>query len=71
MKHELGIIIVGIVILVLLGCFCRGFFVNTNVHLALRVVVGVIGGGVLALVIIGIKRLVAGLKKGKSEGVEK
>ena len=62
---SLGIIIVGTAILVLLGWGCRGFFVNPDVHLALRIVVGAIGVGVLFLVIRTIKYRLAGTKADK------
>ena len=68
--HSLGIIILGTVILVLLGVGCRGFFLNSDVPLALRVGVGVIGGGVLFLVIRAIKFRLARAKAGKVKEVE-
>jgi hypothetical protein len=48
---RIGVIVVGIVVLCVMGFGLRGFFANPDVHLGLRVVVGVIGGGVLWLVI--------------------
>ena len=68
---SLGIIVVGIAILVLLGWGCRGFFVNPDVHLALRIVVGAIGGGVLFLVIRTIRYRLARAKADKVKEVEK
>jgi len=68
--HSLGIIILGTVILVLLGVGCRGFFINPDVPLALRVGVGVIGGGVLFLVIRTIKFRLARAKADKVKEVE-
>ena len=64
---QIGIIIIGIVILVLLGWGCRGFFLNADIHLALRIGVGVIGGGVLALVVKTIKDRINRTKAGKPE----
>jgi len=49
--HSLGIIIIGTIILFLLGFGCRSFFINADVPLALRVGVGIIGGGILFLVV--------------------
>jgi len=69
--HSLGIIVLGTVILVLLGWGCRGFFVNADVPLALRVGVGVIGGGVLFLVIRTIRFRLARTKAEKFKEVEK
>ena len=62
--NDLGVIIIGIVILALLGFGCRGFFLNANIPLALRIGVGIIGGGVLALVVRAIR---ARLTKNKVE----
>jgi hypothetical protein len=67
----LGIIIVGTAILVLLGWGCRGFFVNPDVHLALRVVVGAIGVGVLIIVIRVVKDRLARMKAAKFKEVKK
>ena len=69
--HSLGIIIIGTVILVLLGVGCRGFFLDADVPLALRVGVGVVGGGVLFLVIMAIRGRLARIKAGKFKEVEK
>lgn len=69
--HSLGIIILGTVILVLLGVGCRDFFLNPDVPLALRIGVGVIGGGVLFLVIRTIKFRLARVKADKLKEVEK
>lgn len=51
MKHELGIIIVGVAILGLMGWGLRGFFADADIHLGLRVAVGTMGGGVLFVVV--------------------
>ncbi len=69
--HSLGIIIIGTVILVLLGYGCRDFFINADIPLALRIGVGVIGGGVLFLVIKAIRGRLARRKVGKFKEVEK
>lgn len=69
--QSLGIIILGTVILVLLGVWCRPFFLNPDVPLALRIGVGVIGGGVLFLVIRTIKFRLARVKADKVKEVEK
>ena len=69
--QSLGIIILGTVILVLLGYFCRSFFIDADIHLALRIGVGVIGGGVLFLVIKAIRGRLARIKAEKFKEVEK
>jgi len=67
---QTGIIIIGIVILCLMGFGMRDFFVNPNLHLALRVGVGAIGGGILVLVIVGIRNKIRERRKGKTEEAE-
>ena len=52
---QTGIIIIGIVILCLMGFGMKGFFANPDVHLGLKIGVGIIGGGVLWLVIRAIR----------------
>ena len=69
--QSLGIIIIGIAILVLLGYGCRSFFIDADIHLALRIGVGVIGGGVLFLVIKAIRGRLARIKAEKFKEVEK
>jgi multisubunit Na+/H+ antiporter MnhB subunit len=69
--QSLGIIIIGTIILFLLGFGCRSFFINADVPLALRVGVGVIGGGVLFLVIRTIRFRLARTKAEKFKEVEK
>jgi len=49
--NDIAVIILGTAILVLMGWGLRGFFADPQIHLALRVVVGAVGGGILALVI--------------------
>ena len=68
---NLGIILIGTGIVVLLGYFCRSFFVNADIPLALRIGVGVIGGGVLVLVIRAIRDRLARKKAEKFKEVER
>jgi hypothetical protein len=68
---ETGIIIVGIIILCLMGFGMRDFFANPDVHIGLRVGVGVIGGGVLWLVIRNIRARITRTKTEKAKEVEK
>jgi len=68
---NLGIILIGTGIVVLLGYFCRSFFINADVPLALRIGVGVIGGGVLVLVIRAIRDRLARKKAEKFKEVER
>ena len=71
MRRELGIIILGTVILGLMGWGLRGFFADADIPLGIRVGVGIIGGGVLFLVVKTIKDRLSRAKGGKSEEVEK
>jgi hypothetical protein len=68
---QTGIIIVGIIILFLMGFGMRGFFANPDVHIGLRIGVGIIGGGVLWLVIRTIRARITRAKTEKAEEVEK
>jgi hypothetical protein len=68
---ETAIIIVGIIILCLMGFGMRDFFANPDVHIGLRVGVGVIGGGVLWLVIRNIRTRITRAKTEKAKEVEK
>ena len=64
MGNDIGIIILGTAILVLMGRGLRGFFADAEIHLGIRVAVGAIGGGILFLVV----RLVrARLTRAKTE----
>jgi hypothetical protein len=67
---QTGIIIVGIIILCLMGFGMRDFFANPDVHIGLRIGVGIIGGGVLWLVIRAIKARRARAKTEKTEEVK-
>ena len=68
---DVGIIIIGIVILALLGYLSGGFFQNADVHLALRIVVGAIGVGVLVLVVRTIRARLTKIKTEQPKEVEK
>ena len=68
---ELGVIIVGIVILFLMGFGMKDFFANPDVHIGLRIGVGIIGGGVLWLVIRNIRVRITRARTEKAEEVDK
>jgi len=68
---QIGIIIAGITILCLMGFGMRDFFANPDVHIGLRIGVGIIGGGVLWLVIRTIRARITKAKTEKAEEVEK
>ncbi|UCD54316.1 MAG: hypothetical protein JSU76_01085 [Dehalococcoidia bacterium] len=71
MRNELGIIILGTVILGLMGWGLRGFFADADIHLGIRVTVGAVGGGVLFLVVTLVRARLARDKSGKSKEVKK
>ncbi len=68
---QTGIIIAGIIILCLMGFGMRDFFANPDVHIGVRIGVGIIGGGVLWLVIRTIRARITKAKTEKAEEVEK
>ena len=68
---QTGIIIAGIIILCLMGFGMRSFFANPDVHIGVRIGVGIIGGGVLWLVIRTIRARITKTKTEKAEEVEK
>ncbi len=68
---QIGIIVIGIAILFLMGFGMRDFFANPDVHLGLKIGVGVIGGGVLWLVIRTFRARRNKSKIEKAEEVEK
>ena len=68
---QIGIIIAGIIILCLMGFGMRDFFANPDVHIGVRIGVGIIGGGVLWLVIKTIRAKITKAKTEKAEEVEK
>lgn len=71
MRNDLGIIILGTVILGLMGWGLRGFFADADIHLGIRVAVGAVGGGVLFLVVKLVRARLTRAKSGKSKGVRK
>ena len=71
MRNELGIIILGTVILGLMGWGLRGFFIDASIHLGIRVAVGAVGGGVLFLVVKLVRARRTRAKTDKSEEVKK
>jgi len=71
MGRDIGIIILGTAILVLMGWGLRGFFADADIHLGLRVAVGAIGGGVLFLVVRLARARLTKAKTEKHKEVEK
>jgi len=71
MRNDLGIIILGTVILGLMGWGLRGFFADADIHLGIRVAVGAVGGGVLFLVVKLVRARLTRAKTDKSKEVKK
>ena len=71
MGNDIGIIILGAAILVLMGWGLRGFFADAEIHLGLRVAVGAIGGGILFLVVRLFKARLANTKTDRRKEAEK
>jgi hypothetical protein len=71
MWQNIAYILIGLGFLALIGWAVRGFFMESDIPLLIRVAVGIIGAGVVILIIVAIKDR---LKKAKTEdfkGVEK
>ncbi len=71
MGNDIGVIILGTAILVLMGWGLRGFFADPQIHLALRVAVGAVGGGILALVIKLVKARIGRARDGEDKEAKK
>ncbi|MDD5590468.1 MAG: hypothetical protein PHY18_00895 [Dehalococcoidales bacterium] len=69
--NDIGVIVLGTVVLGLLGFGCRGFFINSDIHLALRMVVAAIGVGILVLVIRTVRARLSRNQKKERREVEK
>jgi len=53
--QKVAFILIGIGVLVLIGYGVKGFFLDADIHLLIRIAVGVIGAGILVLLGIAIK----------------
>ena len=69
--QKTGLILVSVGVLVLAGYGSRGFFLNADVPLAIRIAVGVIGVGVTVLIIKVIRDRLAKRKTEKFKEVER
>ena len=69
--QKAGLTLISIGALVLIGYGSRGFFLNADVPLAIRIAVGVIGVGVAVLIIKVIRDRLAKKKTEKFEEVER
>jgi len=69
--QNLAFILIGIGILVLIGYGVKGFFMNADIHLLIRIAVGAIGAGILVLIGVAIRDRLAKAKTDKFKEVEK
>ena len=69
--QNIAFILIGIGILVLIGWGVRGFFMEADIPLLIRIAVGAVGAGVLVLIGIAIKDRLAKAKTEKFKEVEK
>ena len=71
MWQNAAFILIGIGILILTGWGVKGFFMDSEIPLLIRIAVGAIGGGVLVLIGIAIKDRLSKAKKEDFKEVEK
>ena len=71
MWQNIAFILIGIGVLALVGWAVEGFFTSSEIHILVRVAVGVMGVGVLILIGVAIKDRVKGKKDKDIEGVER
>ena len=69
--QNVAFILIGIGILVLIGWGVRGFFMEADIPLLIRIAVGAVGAGVLVLIGIAIKDRLTKAKKEDFKEVEK
>ena len=55
MWQNIGFILIGLGVLVLVGWGVKGFFMDSNIHVLIRIAVGIMGVGVLILLGIAIR----------------
>ncbi len=71
MWQNAAFILIGIGILVLTGWAVKGFFMDSEIPLLIRIAVGVVGVGILILISIAIKDRLAKTKTDKFKEVER
>ncbi len=69
--QNLAFTLIGIGILVLIGYGVKGFFMNAEIHLLIRIAVGAIGAGILVLIGVAIKDRITKAKTEDFKEVEK
>jgi len=71
MWQNAAFILIGLGLLALIGWGVKGFFMASEIHLAIRIAVGAILVGVLILLGVAIRDRLAKAKTDKFKGVEK
>ena len=71
MWQNAAFILIGVGILILIGWGVKGFFMEADIPLLIRIAVGVIGAGVLVLIGVAIKDRLARAKTEDFKEVEK
>ena len=64
-------ILIGIGVLILIGWAVKGFFMDTDIPLLIRIAVGAIGAGILVLIGVAIKDRLTKAKKEDFKEIEK
>lgn len=71
MWQNIAFTLIGLGILVLIGWAVKGFFMDSDISLLIRIAVGAIGAGILVLIGVAIKDRMAKAKTENFKGVEK
>ncbi len=71
MWQNAAFILIGIGILILIGWGVKGFFMEADIPLLIRIAVGIIGAGILVLIGVAIKDRLAKAKTEDFKEVEK
>jgi hypothetical protein len=71
MWQNVAFILIGLGILVLIGWAVQGFFTASDIHLLIRIAVGIVGVGVLILIGVAIRDRLKKAKTGDFKEVEK
>ena len=71
MWQNVAFILIGLGILALIGYGVKGFFMDADIPLLIRIAVGAVGAGVLVLIGVAIKDRLAKAKTDKFKEVEK
>ncbi len=71
MWQNIAFILIGIGLLVLIGWGVKGFFLDGNIHLLIRIAVGLMGAGVLILLGVAIRDRLSKAKTEDFEGVDR